>query len=422
MKTSKTARATKLAFTGLKIGGNYLKYYAKKSIGNKNAKEYLDTSNAENIYKTLSELKGGALKAAQFMSMDKNFIPKIYSDKFKLAQCNATALSYPLVVNIFKKNFGKSPKQIFDTFSKEAIHSASIGQVHKATLNGETYAVKVQYPDVAKSISSDMKWVQKIASKVLKLKPKDLEKYLNEVERKLKEETDYHNELKQAIVISEAFKNTKNISFPKYYKELSTNNILTMSWENGIPLTNFLETNPTQKLKNKIAQTIWDFYKKQIFEHFIIHADPHPGNFLVKENGEITVIDFGCVKTIPEKYGLLFNQLIHGNTIDNKAKFSNLLIELKLITKKDSKEEIEYFSHLFKEIITLLALPFKENKFNFGDKTYMKNFKEIITRETSDKKILKLNPARGTKHLIFINRIIIGLFTMMDELDAEIRN
>ena len=422
MKTSKTARASKLAFTGLKVGRNYLKYYAKKSIGNKNAKEDLEISNAENIYKTLSELKGGALKAAQFLSMDKNFVPKIYRDKFKLAQCNATSLSYPLVVNLFKNNFDKNPTQIFDTFSKEAIHSASIGQVHKATLDGKTYAVKVQYPGVAKSISSDMKWVRKIANKALKLKPKDLEKYLDEVERKLKQETDYKRELKMAMEISEAYKEDKNISFPKYYKDLSTDNILTMSWEEGIPLTEYLETNPTQDQKNKIGQTIWDFYKRQLFDLFLIHADPHPGNFLVKKNGDITVIDFGCVKKLPKKYGIILNELIYGKTINNKANFSKLLVDLKLIKNNDSPEEIEYFTPLFSEIITLLTKPFQKSKFDFGDKNFMGKFKEIITRESSDKKILKLNPARGTKHLIFINRIIIGLFTIMDELNAKIEN
>ena len=131
--TSKVKRAAKLIGTGAKVGGNYVKYYANKVIGDKNAKEKLDKENAEDIYQSLSELKGSALKMAQVMSMDKSMLPKAMTDKFAQAQYNAPPLSYPLVVKTFRQMFGKTPTELFDSFEKEAKHAASIGQVHLAT-------------------------------------------------------------------------------------------------------------------------------------------------------------------------------------------------------------------------------------------------------------------------------------------------
>jgi predicted unusual protein kinase regulating ubiquinone biosynthesis (AarF/ABC1/UbiB family) len=131
--TSKVQRAAKFIKTGAKVGGNYVKHYAKKVMDPSLTKEDLHLNNAQDIYQSLSELKGSALKVAQMMSMDKNLLPTAYQDKFMMAQYSAPPLSYPLVVKTFQKHFSKTPEQIFDTFTKNAINAASIGQVHQAT-------------------------------------------------------------------------------------------------------------------------------------------------------------------------------------------------------------------------------------------------------------------------------------------------
>ena len=187
--TSKVKRAAKLIGTGAKVGGNYIKYYANKAIGDKNAKDKLDKDNAEDIYQSLSELKGSALKMAQVMSMDKSMLPKAMTDKFAQAQYNAPPLSYPLVVKTFRQMFGKTPTELFDSFEKEAKHAASIGQVHLAILGNLKLAVKVQYPGVADSVKSDLKLVKPIAMQMLHMKEKEIKQYMQEIEGKLLEES-----------------------------------------------------------------------------------------------------------------------------------------------------------------------------------------------------------------------------------------
>ena len=143
---SKIERSGKFIKTGLKVGGNYVKHYSKKLFNPDLDKKELDEDNAADIYSSLSELKGSALKVAQMLSMDKNLLPQAYVDKFSQSQYNAPPLSGPLIYQTFKKYFGKSPEKIFDKFDLKSSNAASIGQVHRAELNSKKLAVKIQYP------------------------------------------------------------------------------------------------------------------------------------------------------------------------------------------------------------------------------------------------------------------------------------
>lgn len=251
--TNKIQRASKLVSTGVKVGGNYLKYYGEKLINPELTKDKLNENNAEDIYDGLKKLKGSALKVAQMLSMEKNMMPKAYVEKFSLAQFQVPPLSPPLVRKTFKRYFGDAPEALYDTFNAESVAAASIGQVHKATKDGKNLAVKIQYPGVAESISSDLALVKPVAIKMFNLKGNDSDKYFKEIEGKLLEETDYELEVKQSIQITKACEMIPNLKFPKYYEELSGEKIITMDWMSGEHLSQFTNVNT-----DKIRQTFWD--------------------------------------------------------------------------------------------------------------------------------------------------------------------
>ncbi|MFZ1358794.1 MAG: AarF/UbiB family protein, partial [Saprospiraceae bacterium] len=215
--TSKVARATQFAKAGVKVGGNYIKHYSKRIFDSSLTKEDLHKENAADVYDTLSNLKGSALKVAQMMSMDKSLLPRAYTDKFAMAQYSAPPLSAPLVIKTFKKYFDKSPSEIFDKFDLQAENAASIGQVHKAEKDGKKLAVKIQYPGIAESISSDLKMARPLAVTLLNLNDSDIDRYFAEVEDKLLEESDYELELQRSIEISKACSHIPNLFFPNYY-------------------------------------------------------------------------------------------------------------------------------------------------------------------------------------------------------------
>ena len=190
--TSKIQRASKLITTGAKVGVNYIKYYGDKiTKTEEEAKKSLDKNNAEDFYDSLKELKGSALKVAQMISIEKNMLPEAYSEKFSLSQFAVHPLSAPLVAKTFRKYFGKNPGDIFDKFSLNSVNAASIGQVHKAEKDGKQLAVKIQYPGVSESISSDLALVKPSALKMCKMNGKDSEPSFKEFNNKWLDETDY---------------------------------------------------------------------------------------------------------------------------------------------------------------------------------------------------------------------------------------
>ncbi|CAD0004901.1 ABC1 kinase family protein [Flavobacterium chungangense] len=418
--TSKIERAGKLVQTGAKIGVNYVKHYAEKIVNPDLTRDKLNENNAEDIYDGLKSLKGSALKVAQMLSMDKNFLPQAYVEKFSLSQFSVPPLSAPLVLKTFKSNFGKTPYEIFDEFNANSVNAASIGQVHLAVKDDKKLAVKIQYPGVANSISSDLALVKPIAIRMFNLQGKDSDKYFKEVEDKLIEETNYLLELKQSQEVVEACSKIENILFPNYYPEYSSDKIITMDWMTGIHLSEFTAVNANQETGDKIGQALWDFYMYQIHVLRKVHADPHPGNFLVNEQNQLIALDFGCMKEIPNDFYIPYFELINKNIITDKKRFNEKLFELEILRQDDSPAEIEYFTAMFHDLLSLFTKPFQEETFDFADEKFFNAIAELGKRFSEDTNLKKMNGNRGSKHFIYMNRTFFGLYNLMFDLKAKI--
>jgi len=416
--TSKIQRASKLVTTGAKIGVNYLKYYGDKiTKTEKEAKNRLNENNAGDIYDSLKQLKGSALKVAQMLSMEKNILPQAYVEKFSLSQFSVPPLSPALVTKTFKKYFGKNPNEIFDKFNSVSVNAASIGQVHKAEKDGKRLAVKIQYPGVSDSIASDLSLVKPIAIKMFNIRGKDSDKYFKEVENKLSEETNYILEVEQSQAIVEACKHIPNLKFPNYYPEISSDRIITMDWMDGVHLSEF--TSENQKTRNKLGQALWDFYMFQIHKLKKVHADPHPGNFLISPKNELIVIDFGCMKTIPDEFYVPYFELANEESLQDPVFFEKKLFELEILRKDDSPEELAFFRNIFHELLSLFTQPFNKEVFDFSDEDFFGRISELGTKYAKSTELKNMNGNRGSKHFIYINRTFFGLYNLMHDLKAK---
>jgi predicted unusual protein kinase regulating ubiquinone biosynthesis (AarF/ABC1/UbiB family) len=418
--TSKIQRASRFVRTGAKVGGNYLKYYARKSVNSGTSRDDLHNDNAEDIYDSLSQLKGSALKVLQMMSMDRNLLPTAYTDRFSMAQYSAPPLSYPLVVKTFQKHFGKSPNELFDTFSKNAKNAASIGQVHEATLDGKKLAVKIQYPGVGDSVSSDLKIVKPFAVRILNINSKDLELYMGEVEEKLLEETDYELELSRSVEISEQCSHIDNLFFPNYYPEFSSDRVITMDWLDGFHLKEFVAENPSQEIRDKIGQALWDFYDHQIHTLKQVHADPHPGNFLMRYDGTMGVIDFGCVKVLPEDFYQKYFKLLSSDLLVNEDELNEIFFALNFLNNQDTAQQRKLFTGIFKEMIQMLGKPFQKETFDFSNDEYFEEIYALSDKIARMEEVRNSKSARGPKDALYINRTYFGLYSMLNELGARV--
>ncbi|MAJ52169.1 MAG: ABC transporter [Flammeovirgaceae bacterium] len=423
---TKIQRATKIVKTGAKVGVNYIKYYGTRLTEDiDKAKETLNNANANDIYDGLKNLKGSALKVAQMLSMEKSIMPAAYVEKFSLSQFSVPPLSPALVNKTFRKYFGKSAHEIFDRFDPNSVNAASIGQVHQAEKDGKKIAVKIQYPGVASSISSDLSLIKPIAIRMFNIKSKDSDKYFKEVEEKLINETNYILEVDQSMEIAEACKHIPNMKFPEYYKTYSTDRIISMEWMNGLHLTEFTAQNNDPILANKIGQALWNFYMYQIHVLKKMHADPHPGNFLVSKEKELIALDFGCIKSLPDEFYYPYFALSEKENINNKVLFEKKLYELEILRTDDSKKESDFFKKVFFDLLNLFTRPFHKDYFDFSDKKFFDALSNMAQEFAQKTELRKYNGNRGSKHFIYVNRTFFGLYNLMHELKAtriEIKN
>jgi predicted unusual protein kinase regulating ubiquinone biosynthesis (AarF/ABC1/UbiB family) len=416
LPTTKVERSTKIVGTGVRIGVNYLRHYSRRLAGRAASREDLDRANAHDIYESLSELKGSALKVAQMLSVDRSILPKIYAEKFAAAQYSAPPLSGPLIIRTFQRALGRSPAEVFDDFDPVSRHAASIGQVHRAHRQGRELAVKIQYPGVRESISSDLKLIRPFAFRLLEIEGKDLDTYMREVEERILEETDYELELKRSVQFSQACHELVDVRFACYYPEFSGPRIITMDWLNGKHLREFLATNPDQKEKNRVGQALWNFYNFQQHRLRAVHADPHPGNFLVLADGTVGIIDFGCIKQMPDDFYQACFGLTRGDL--TRDQIFALFEKLEMILPSDTQRQRDFYGEHFLAMMELAVRPFRQAVFDFSDPEY---FGQIFAYGDRIARMPEFQKPRGSKHFVYVNRTNFGLFNILHQLGAVVR-
>ena len=417
---TKLSRLAALTGAGAKVGVNYLKHYGKRALGGTNDQLELHEKNASDVYKTFSELKGGPLKLAQMLSIDKNLLPPAYAKQFAQAQYSAPPLSYPLVVRTFRREFGKSPTEIFETFTQNAVHGASIGQVHQATIGDQTFAVKVQYPGVAESLKSDLNFIKPVALQIMGLKESQIAPYIAEIEKRLLEETNYTLELERSVDLSRRSGHLTNVRFPIYYPEFSSPRILTLDWIDGITPDKFADsTSVSQADRDRIGQALWDFYDHQIHTLNIFHADPHPGNFLVKD-GELWVIDFGCTKQIDAIYYRKHFRFLDQQVLEDRYLLESCLENIGIFSESDSIELRNNVLEICTVSIELLGRPFRNGFFDFGDESFIRAIYQLGEDNLQSRDLRKMKGANGDVDGIYTNRAYFGLYSLLARLRSRV--
>lgn len=255
--------------------------------------------------------------------------------------------------------------------------------------------------------------------KMFNIKGKNSDQYFKEVEDKLLEETDYELELQQSLEIRKSCENLPNLDFPNYYPDLSNGKIITMDWMHGKHLSTFCEANKNPELANKVGQSLWDFYMFQIHSLRKVHADPHPGNFLVSDDGTLVAIDFGCMKSIPEDFYFPYFELSVRENLENKAFFDQKLLELEIIREDDSPEEKEFFTQIFYELLYLFTTPFQQENFDFSDNAFFEAIADLGQKYAKNTQMKGRNANRGSKHFIYMNRTFFGLYSLMHDINSK---
>ncbi|GAB5521500.1 MAG: AarF/ABC1/UbiB kinase family protein [Rhodothermales bacterium] len=413
---TKLERSAIAAKAGLKVGGNYARYLARRAVGRANTpedKKALHRQNAKDLYQEFTKLRGTALKLAQGMSMDMGTLPDEFAEIMTQAQYSVPPMNRALVRKIIRDAFGQYPEQLFASFDGAAIAAASIGQVHRATLkDGREVAVKVQYPNVRDTIKSDLALGKTLIKRIVKAD--NIDAYVDEVGARLYEETDYLHEAQQLDFFSKQYDN-EIILTPEAIHEYTRANVLTMTFIDGVHMDAFLAREPPQARIDWYGQRLWDFIHEQIASNVrTIHADIHPGNFLFRDDGKLGVLDFGCVKTFPQDFRDAFLRLFRAQMTRDTEAIRALFYEVDILhdgqDAATQQRVFDFFSHFGQMILR----PYRTPSFDFSDPTFRTDL------NASFKEATKLNEVVGSEHFIYINKVMVGLFGLLLKLKPTI--
>ncbi len=280
------------------VGGLAMQFAASKVLGTG-----LDNErHARDLLAALGGLKGPVMKIAQILSTIPEALPPEYARELSQLQANAPAMGWPFTKRRMRTELGEGWQALYGSFEQEACAAASLGQVHKATsLQGQKLAVKLQYPDMGSAVEADLGQLDIILGLFRAYdKSIDTSAVRQELAARLREELDYVREAQHMALYRHMLADEPLVTVPDSLPKLSSKRLLTMSWLEGKPLMSFKGSD--QATRNTIAVNMFKAWYIPFHQYGIIHGDPHLGNYTVRDDLGINLLDFGCVRIFPPKF------------------------------------------------------------------------------------------------------------------------
>lgn len=373
---------------------------------------------ADQMMRALGNLKGPLMKVGQILSTIPEALPPEYAQALQNLQSNAPPMGWLFVKRRMKAELGPDWESRFKSFEHDAAAAASLGQVHKAIdKNGKLLACKLQYPDMESAIEADLNQL-KIIFSIYEYYDKSIQtkNIHTELAARLKEELDYVLEARHCNLYDYMLRDEKNaVHVPKVIEDLSTRRLLTSTWLEGNKILSF--TSARKEQRNQIAMNMFRAWYVPLYYYGVIHGDPHLGNYSVRDDNTINLLDFGCVRVFRPDFvdGVinLYTALMTKNRDLAVHAYETWGF------KKLSKEQIDTLNIW----ANFLYAPVMEDKVRPIGHTNG----GIYGRETAEKvhkKLRELSKGSGgvsiPREFVFMDRAALGLGSVFLHLKAEI--
>lgn len=417
--TSKTGRAFKLFGLATRLGTAELSKNLRNSLMGSQAQLNTDQTRiaqAKEIVEQLSQLKGAAMKAGQLLSIDAgDYFPPEAMTILSQLQANAQPMPFRDVLSVLNSDLGADRVRDFVDLEQVPRASASIGQVHRAQLNGRTVAIKVQYPGVAESIDSDLAILRRVASSFLKMTGRQIEidSVFQEFRRVLEQEADYTAEVQLLAEYRERIGDHPDYQVPEAFPSHSGRRVLTLEWKDGNHVDTWLKSRPSLDRRERMSERMLRLFLKEFFEWGLVQTDPNFANFLIAPDDRLVLLDFGATlryqRSFIDEY-TKFLRVIQGGS---DQKIVEAAIEFGLIDRR----EPELAKSLFVELMKVSSEPFQKERqpFQFEDADYAKRTREAGTRFANS---LKYSPP--PHQILFLHRKLGGLFNFVRKMDVRL--
>ncbi|HUJ60798.1 MAG TPA: AarF/UbiB family protein [Kofleriaceae bacterium] len=383
--------------------------------------------NARRIERTIIELQGLFIKVGQLISIMTNFLPEEFRRELEGLQDAVPPRRFADIEERIVEELGKSPDQVFAHFERRPIASASIGQVHLARMHdGAKVAVKVQYPDIEQIVKRDLHTLRRIFRIVEWFIPyQGLDELYREVRSIVMEELDYQAEANNVLRIAANFEGRTDVAFPRVVSELSTSRVLVTHFESGCKITDRAGVKQLGLDRGQLARQVVEIYCQQIFTDGVYHADPHPGNLIVRpavDGGPPTIVflDFGAVAEIPANVRAGIVELIQGALTRDTSRIVGAMKTMGFVARGANEhmfeQVIEYFHEKFQENISLDSLNLKDIKFD-----PQKSLESVADLRKMDISLRELSQNfHVPKEIIVLERTLLLLMGLCTELDPAL--
>jgi predicted unusual protein kinase regulating ubiquinone biosynthesis (AarF/ABC1/UbiB family) len=379
-------RLRKLAGLSAQLGADVLKSGARRLAGQD--PELLSRGMAEKLVATLGDLKGAAMKFGQAVSMDPDLLTPEVRQVLARLQNQAPAMSYDTVARVVREELGAPPEALFREFEPQPLAAASLGQVHRAVLeDGRAVVVKVQYPGVADSLKGDLEnlgLVVKTVSKAAKVM--DGTAYFQELREEMLLELDYRREANLCTGFARSAARLPDLKVPEVIPERTTGRVLTLELLAGQTLKDWVVTEPPPEQRFHVARQLIRAIYGPFFCAGEIHADPHPGNFMVMKDGRLGLLDFGSIKRFSERFveanRRMFLQAVKLERMD----LLGLSREVGFSVELPDMEAEE----LIREVLHIAGRPMRSHAYDFTTCEINRDMKRHFARNAA--RFLKIRP------------------------------
>jgi predicted unusual protein kinase regulating ubiquinone biosynthesis (AarF/ABC1/UbiB family) len=290
----------RFARTSGAVGGIAARIAGERVLGIKTDR----ATHAEDLRSILGGLKGPLMKVAQFLSTVPDALPAEYAEELAQLQANAPAMGWSFVRRRMAAELGPDWQSRFAEFGQTASAAASLGQVHRARLHdGTEVACKLQYPDMPSTVEADLRQLR-LAMAIYHRMDNAIqhEEIYKEMSERLREELDYEREAAQMRLYGIMLHDRPMVHVPAPFGELSTKRLLTMTWLEGRPLAQRLAENPPVEERNRIAEALFRAWYVPFYRYGVIHGDPHMGNYQVRPDGSVNLLDYGAIRVFGARF------------------------------------------------------------------------------------------------------------------------